>query len=110
MFLSNPALGSKEAYVPGLTKEFVSQAYGVPLDDVAKLGSAEIRSVRRRKAAAAVKAAMHLEVYPDWTARALREKIAAKYGYAPDQVICGAGETEIISWIIRLFAARATRC
>ena len=48
---------------------------------------------------------MKLEVYPDWTARALREKIAAKYGYAADQVICGAGETEIISWIIRVFSA-----
>jgi histidinol-phosphate aminotransferase len=105
MFLSNPALGSTEAYVPGLTKEFVSQAYGVPLDDVAKLGSAENPFGPSPKAAAAVKAAMKLEVYPDWTARALRQKIAAKYGYAPDEVICGAGETEIISWIIRVFAA-----
>ena len=52
-----------------------------------------------------MKAALGIDNYPDWTARALREKIAQKYGYAPEQVICGAGETEIISWIIRVFAA-----
>jgi histidinol-phosphate aminotransferase len=105
MFLSNPELGRKQAYVPGLTKEYVAQTYGIPLDDVAKLGSAENPLGPSPKAAAAVHAAMKLEVYPDWTAQALREKIAAKYAYAADQVICGAGETEIISWIIRVFAA-----
>jgi histidinol-phosphate aminotransferase len=105
MFLSNPELGKKQAYVPGLTKEYVAEKYGIALDDVAKLGSAENPFGPSPKAAAAVHAAMKLEVYPDWTAQALREKIAAKYGYPADQVICGAGETEIISWIIRVFAA-----
>ena len=65
----------------GLTREFVSQAYGIPLDDVAKLGSAENPFGPSPKAAAAVKAAM----MGYWTARALREKIAAKYGYAADR-------------------------
>ena len=51
-----------------------------------------------------MKAALGIDNYPDWTARALREKIAQKYGYRADQVICGAGETEIISWIIRAFS------
>ena len=41
MFLGNPDLGSKEAYVPGLTKEHVAKTFGIPLEDVAKLGSAE---------------------------------------------------------------------
>ena len=31
--------------------------------------------------------------------------MAKKYGYKPEQVICGAGETEIISWIVRVFSA-----
>jgi histidinol-phosphate aminotransferase len=104
MFLSNPELGSKEAYVPGLTKEHVAETYGIPLDDVAKLGSAENPFGPSPKALEAVKQAARIENYPDWTAGALRRKIAAKYGYAPEQVICGAGETEIISWIIRVFA------
>jgi histidinol-phosphate aminotransferase len=105
MFISNPALGSKDAYVPGLTKDYVSQQYGIPLDDVAKLGSAENPFGPSPKAAEAIEAGLKLEVYPDWTARALREKIAAKYGYAIKNVICGAGETEIMSWIIRVFSA-----
>ncbi|HLI11646.1 MAG TPA: histidinol-phosphate transaminase [Alphaproteobacteria bacterium] len=106
MFLSNPALASHDAYVPGLSKEYVSQAYGIPVEDIAKLGSAENPLGPSPKAAKAVQAAMsRLEVYPEWTARALREKVAVKYGVSPDQVVCGAGETEIISWIIRVFAA-----
>ena len=104
MFLSNPALRSKEAYVPGLSRDYVARTYGIPSADVAKLGSAENPLGPSPKAEAAVKTAMNLEVYPDWTAAALRAKIAAKYSYAPEQVICGAGETEILSWIIRGFA------
>jgi histidinol-phosphate aminotransferase len=104
MFISNPELGTKEAYVPGLTQDYVAKTYDIPIGDVAKLGSAENPFGPSPKAAEVVKAALKIENYPDWTARALREKIAQKYGYAPEQVICGAGETEIISWIIRVFA------
>jgi histidinol-phosphate aminotransferase len=76
MFLSNPELGSKDAYVPGLTQEHVAKTYGIPVGDVAKLGSAENPFGPSPKAAAAVKAALKIDNYPDWTARALREKIA----------------------------------
>lgn len=105
MFMSNPSLGTKEVYVPGLTKEHVAKTYGIPIDDVAKLGSAENPFGPSPKAAEAVKAAMKIDVYPDWSATALREKIASKYGFKPNQVICGAGETEIMSWIVRTFSA-----
>ncbi|NDP42279.1 MAG: histidinol-phosphate transaminase [Aromatoleum sp.] len=105
MYLSNPALGTREAYVPGLTKEHVATTYGIALEDVAKLGSAENPFGPSPKAAEAVKAAMKIDVYPDWTANALRERIASKYGHSPEQVICGAGETEIIPLIIRAFSA-----
>jgi histidinol-phosphate aminotransferase len=104
MFISNPELGTREAYVPGLTQDHVAKTYGLPVDDVAKLGSAENPFGPSPKAAEAVKTALRIENYPDWTARPLREKIAAKYGYDPEQVICGAGETEIMSWILRAFA------
>jgi histidinol-phosphate aminotransferase len=105
MFLNNPALGTQEAYVPGLTQDFVSETYGIPVGDVAKLGSAENPFGPSPKALAAVHLAAKIASYPDWTARALRQKIAAKYDYRPEQVICGAGETEIMSWIIRAFSA-----
>lgn len=106
MFVSNPELMSQDAYVPGLTREHVAATYDIPLDQVAKLGSAENPFGPSPLAATAVQAAMSkLETYPEWTSRGLREKIAAKYGVSPDQVVCGAGETEIISWIIRVFSA-----
>lgn len=105
MYLNNPALGTTEAYVPGLTQDFVAKTYGIPVGDVAKLGSAENPFGPSPKALAAVQLAAKIQSYPDWTAGALREKIAAKYGYKPEQVICGAGETEIMSWIIRCFSS-----
>jgi histidinol-phosphate aminotransferase len=106
MFIANPALVEQEAYVPGLTREYVSETYGIPLDDVAKLGSAENPFGPSPKAVAAFhEAAARLDLYPEWTARSLREKIGQKYGLDPEHVVCGCGETEIISWIIRVFAA-----
>jgi len=105
MYLSNPALASDETYVPGLSREHVAEVYGVPIGNVAKLGSAENPFGPSPLAARAVtEAVARMDIYPNWTAEPLREAIAAKYGHAPEEIICGAGETEIISWIVRTFA------
>ena len=109
MYQDNPALGTKEAYVPGLTKEYVAKQYGVPVDEVAKLGSAENPFGPSPKATEVVMSARKIDNYPDWTATVLREKIAAKFGYGADQVICGAGETELIPLIIRAFASKGDK-
>ena len=91
-------------YVPGLAGEYVAQRYGIALADIAKLGSAENPHGASPKARAAVAEAMdRMHLYPSWTAEPLRQKLAETYGYSPEQVICGAGETEIISLIIRAF-------
>ena len=106
MYLSNPALLTDETYVPGLPRELVAETYGIPLDDVAKLGSAENPFGPSPMAVEAVNAALlRMDIYPDWTAETLREKITTKYDITPGRVICGAGVTEIISWIVRTFAA-----
>jgi histidinol-phosphate aminotransferase len=103
--VSAPALLIEEAYTPGLSRDYVAKTYGVPVDDVAKLGSAENPFGASPLALAAVKeASARIDNYPEWTARALREAIAAKYGLEPDRVVCGSGETEVISLIIRAFA------
>ena len=109
MYKDNPALGTKEAYVPGLTPDYVSKTYGIPVDEVAKLGSAENPFGPSPKAQEVVMSARKIDNYPDWTAGALREKIASKYGYKPEQVICGAGETEIIPWIMRAFSSKGDK-
>lgn len=99
-----------EYYVPGLASEYVAERYGIALADIAKLGSAENPHGASPKARAAVAEAMdRLHLYPSWTAEPLRQKIADTYQYQPEQVICGAGETEIISLIIRAFSGPGGR-
>ncbi|MCY3633911.1 MAG: histidinol-phosphate transaminase [bacterium] len=104
MFHAHPGLKNPEYYVPGLASEYVAQRYGIAPGDIAKLGSAENPYGVSPKAKTAVADALdRLHLYPSWTAEPLREKIADTYGYEPDQVVCGAGETEIISLLIRAF-------
>ena len=103
--VSTEELVTGEVYVPGLPREYVARKYGVPIEDVAKLGSAENPHGASPRALAAVKEAQgRLDIYPDWTARALREAIGERYGFHPDNVVCGSGETEVISMVIRAFA------
>jgi histidinol-phosphate aminotransferase len=104
---SSEALVSGEVYVPGLSKEYVVSKFGVAAEDIAKLASAENPHGASPKAMQAVEEARHrLDIYPDWTAKGLREAIGAKYGYDPEGVVCGSGETEVISMVIRAFAGR----
>lgn len=104
--ISSPALTGNEPYTPGLSREYVSKKFGVPLNEVAKLGSAENPFGPSPKAMAAIEDARSLvDLYPEWTSRALREAIGRKYGFDADSVICGSGETEVISFILRTFAS-----
>ncbi|WP_420640163.1 pyridoxal phosphate-dependent aminotransferase [Candidatus Poriferisocius sp.] len=102
--VAHPGLKSPEYYVPGLAADDVARRYGISPADIAKLGSAENPHGASPKARAAIGDALErLHLYPSWTAEPLREKIAEVYGYEPSQVVCGAGETEIISLVIRAF-------
>lgn len=104
MHHAHPGLTQPEYYVPGLPTDHVARRYGIDPDRIAKLGSAENPFGASPMAKAAVADAMdRLHLYPTWTAEPLREKIAEVYGYTPEQVVCGAGETEIISLVIRAF-------
>lgn len=103
--VKNVALTQNDPYAPGLSREFVAQKFGIPLNDVAKLGSAENPLGPSPKAAAAVeRARAKIDLYPEWTSQALRTEIGKKYGFDADCVICGSGETEVISFILRTFA------
>ena len=101
---SHSGLANPEYYVPGLPVDHVAARYGIAPDEIAKLGSAENPFGASPLARQAVAEALdRLHLYPSWTAEPLREKIAATYSYGPEEVICGAGETEIISLLIRAF-------
>ncbi len=104
MHLAHSGLKNPEYYVPGLPVDFVAQRYGISPAEIAKLGSAENPYGASPLAKAAVADALeHMHTYASWTAEPLREKIADTYGYEPNQVICGSGETEVIALVIRAF-------
>ena len=103
---SHPALVDPEFYVPGLPADYVAARYGISAADIAKLGSAEnpLGASAGPWAVQAIREQLDdLHLYPSWTAEPLREKISLVYGIEPERVMCGAGETEIISWLIRAF-------
>ncbi len=105
MHLAHPGLKNPEYYVPGLPVDYVAQRYGIAPSEISKLGSAENPFGASPKAKVAVADAIErMHTYASWTAEPLREKIASAYGYEPNQVICGSGETEVIALIIRAFS------
>ena len=106
MSLQLPAdLGRVEPYTPGMNAGQVAAEFGVDPADVVKLGSGENPFGPSPAAVDAIAGALsRLHQYPEWTAHELRKAIAAQEGVDPAQVICGAGETELISALIRVFA------
>lgn len=52
---------------------------------------------------AAAEAAEQLQLYPDPTCRVLREKLAALYGVAPEEVILTNGSDEVLSFAFMAF-------
>ena len=87
---SYPALSTGEIYVPGLSAEHVAEKYGIALNAISKLGSAENPHGPSPKALLAVREASEkISLYPDWTAAKLRMAIGTKFGIDPDNVVCG---------------------
>lgn len=104
MRFAHPTLESPEYYVPGLPRDLVAERYGIPPDEIAKLGSAENPHGPSPLAVEAVgEAISDMHLYASWTAEPLRVALAERYGYEPRNFVCGAGETEVISLIIRAF-------
>jgi histidinol-phosphate aminotransferase len=103
--VGNPVLINNAPYTPGLSSEYVAQKFGIAVSEVAKLGSAENPFGPSLKALKAIeKGISKIALYPEWTSKQLRTAIAEKYGFDPDCVVCAAGETEVISFILRAFA------
>ncbi|HYD83566.1 MAG TPA: histidinol-phosphate transaminase, partial [Opitutus sp.] len=95
--LVKPAVLSQPVYEPGKPIEDVAREIGIDPATIIKLASNENPFGPSPRAVAAAKAALeHGEVYPDGGCIALREKLAAARGLAPDQIVVGNGSNEII--------------
>lgn len=106
MSLQLPAdLRQVEPFTPGMNAEQVAAEFGGHVRDVVKLGSGENPFGPSPAAVEAIPGVLgRLHQYPEWTSRNLRETIAAQEGVDPAQVVCSAGETELVSALIRVFA------
>jgi histidinol-phosphate aminotransferase len=92
-----PGILDISPYVPG-----DSTLPGVPA--AIKLASNETPLGPSPKAVAAYLAeARRLERYPDGSATALRQAIAAQYGLNPDRIVCGAGSDELLNLLAHAY-------
>lgn len=96
-FPTNPVLQSLPVYQPGRPIEEVARELGLPADTVIKLASNENPLGPSRLALAAMRKALpHLNLYPDGNAFYLKQKLAAKLGLTPSNLVLGNGSNEII--------------
>lgn len=103
--LANPYLNDIKPYLPGLTGREAAERYHLPPEKLIKLSSNENPLGPPPLAVeAAQRMLKELHRYPDSKAVALRRQIAGMEGLGPENVIVGAGSTEIMSFIVRAFS------
>ncbi len=95
--LVNPTVLKQPVYEPGKPIEEVARELGLDPETIIKLASNENPFGPSPRALAAAKAALeHGELYPDGGCFALRQKLAAARGLAPEQFVVGNGSNEVI--------------
>jgi histidinol-phosphate aminotransferase len=103
--LANPYLNEVKPYVPGLTSREAAERYHIPPDKLIKLSSNENPLGPPPLAVQAAQQMLsELHRYPDSKAVALRRLIAEIEGLTPENVIIGAGSSEVMSFVIRAFS------
>ena len=96
----NPSLHNLPVYQPGRPIEEVARELGLVPADVIKVASNENPLGPSPKAIEAMQAAVtQSHLYPDGNAYYLKNKLAAKLGVEPENLILGNGSNEIIEFI-----------
>ncbi|MGA2241575.1 MAG: histidinol-phosphate transaminase [Verrucomicrobiota bacterium] len=96
----NPALNSLPVYQPGRPIEEVARELGLDPDSIIKLASNENPLGPSRLGLAAIRQALkQVNLYPDGNAFYLKQKLAAKLGVTPANLILGNGSNEVIEMV-----------
>ena len=96
----NPYLKGLPVYQPGRPIEEVARELGIPADSIIKVASNENPFGPSPLAVAAMqKAIAGVHLYPDGNAFYLKQKLAAKLGIEPANLILGNGSNEIIEFV-----------
>ena len=102
----NPALANVPVYQPGRPIEEVARELGLPADSIIKVASNENPFGPSPLAIAAMqKAITSVNLYPDGNAFYLKQKLAAKLGIEPANLILGNGSNEIIEFVAHALLA-----
>jgi histidinol-phosphate aminotransferase len=96
----NPQLTSLPVYQPGRPIEEVARELGLDADRIIKLASNENPLGPSRLALRAMRQALaQVNLYPDGNAFYLRQKLAARLGVTPANLILGNGSNEVIEMV-----------
>lgn len=100
----NPALKDLPVYQPGRPIEEVARELRLPPADIIKLASNENPLGPSPAALQAMqKVLANIHLYPDGNAFYLKERLAAKLGVEPSQLILGNGSNEILEFVGHAF-------
>src|SRR3954470_8028585 len=96
----NRFLKNLPTYQPGRPIEEVARELGIPADSIIKVASNENPFGPSPLAVAAMqKAIAAVNLYPDGNAFYLKQKLAAKFGIEPANIVLGNGSNEIIEFV-----------
>ena len=96
----SPFLKNLPVYQPGRPIEEVARELGLPADSIIKVASNENPFGPSPLAVAAMqKALAGVNLYPDGNAFYLKQKLAAKLGIEPANLVLGNGSNEIIEFV-----------
>src|ERR1017187_4313048 len=96
----NPNLMNLPVYQPGRPIEEVARELGLPASSIIKVASNENPFGPSPLAVAAMqKAIAGVNLYPDGNAFYLKQKLAAKLGVEPANLVLGNGSNEIIEFV-----------
>lgn len=109
--LANPGVLTQPVYEPGKPIETVARELGLDPGGIIKLASNENPHGPSPKAlAAAQRALLDAQLYPDGGYFSLRQKLSAKLGLGMDQFVIGNGSNELIELMGHAFLAPGTEC
>ena len=99
-FALNPALERLPVYQPGRPIEEVARELGLPASRVIKMASNENPLGPSPAALAALKKALRtVHLYPDGNAFYFKQKLAAKLGVTPGNLVLGNGSNDVIEFL-----------
>jgi len=102
--LAAPGIAGLTPYQPGKPETELAREYGVA--DIVKLASNENPLGPSPSAAAAARAAAAgVHRYPDGSAWALRQDLAARHEVAPECLVLGNGSNDVLDLVARAFLA-----